>query len=139
MTQLGIEFGGEISGSMVNNKADSSSKCFSIQPKVGHIPPGETQTIRMSYLHNSKGPHRVSAILSFKNGDIRVGNDICLNLLGHTILENQKYLLVESSTFQLKSLPLGISYPPIQYFKLENCSGLPIEIQVDNRFIKKVS
>jgi hypothetical protein len=70
---------------------------------------------------------------------INPGKELTINFIGYSVPQTQKFLHLHSINFQFTPIPIGTPYPPIQYYRLMNCSSQPLEFSIDIKSIDEVT
>ena len=99
---------------------------ISVSPSDGFLEPKETAHINFTYKHIVEGMHVLPAILQFEHG-----HGLPLMLCGETLPRATSILVLESSSFKLKSVAIGNVNPPLQTFELRNDGISQLEYIVD--------
>jgi len=127
--QLDMEFWaqtGEMDDDELHEMFVLDHSLFSIHPKKGHLRPGQSQVISLSYSHSAIGIHKLPVL--FK---VSKGREVLLNFIGSTISPEERYLHFSTTKHMFDTIPIGRTTPPIQFFPLHNGGGQPVEFHLD--------
>lgn len=91
---------------------------FQIEPRKGHLEPGEHAFVKFTYCHHVEGIHNFPAILQVTDG-----RSIHIYLRGRTLPHPPRVLVYQPDTQFLKSMVVGEVNPPLQTTELiNNCT-----------------
>lgn len=99
---------------------------FEIEPREGHVKPGETALVKFSYRSDVEGRHDFPAILQVTDG-----RSVHFYLRGTTVAEKPKVLLHQPDIQFLKSMVEGDMNPPVQTTELINNCGVEMKYELD--------
>jgi hypothetical protein len=104
---------------------------FCVSPKFGKLLPGQHAEVMMSYSHEFPGPHRIPVAFRLRNGSSIVGKEVMINFIGYSVPETQKFLHLQSINHQFSPIMFGTPFPPIQYYRLMNCSTKSLSYRIN--------
>ena len=99
---------------------------FQVEPRSGHLEPGETAFVKFSYKHDLEGIHNFPIILQITDG-----RSVHIYLRGRTIPFPPRVLLYQPDTQYLKSMVVGEVNPPIQTTELVNNCAVDMHYNLD--------
>jgi hypothetical protein len=102
------------------------NKLFTIEPKRGHLEPGETVRITISYKHIFTGQIKLPILMK-----IAKGREIMLNFVGATSIPNDSYLYFPSNKFEFEPVEIGLIEYPVQIYELYNGGDSPANVEID--------
>jgi hypothetical protein len=102
------------------------NKLFTIEPKKGHLEPGETARITITYKHIFTGQNKLPILMKLAKG-----REIMLNFIGATAASNESYLYFPSNKFEFEPVEIGIIDYPVQIYELYNGGDSPAHVEID--------
>jgi hypothetical protein len=67
------------------------------------------------------------------------GKEIMINYVGYSVPDTQRFLHLQSINHQFAPIMFGTPFPPIQYYRLMNCSTKPLEYHIDTTSIEELN
>ncbi|XP_050388962.1 cilia- and flagella-associated protein 65 [Patella vulgata] len=102
------------------------NKLFTIEPKRGHLQPGECQTVTFTYQHTMAGTDRLPVLLKLAQG-----RELLLNFIGVTVEPDRKYIHFPSNKHMFTPVPVGEKVSPIQIYELYNGGAVSVNYEFD--------
>jgi hypothetical protein len=116
----------ELDASEDEEKALLMRSLFQIEPRKGHLEPGEIAFVKLSYCHRIEGSHKFPAIL-----EITDGRTVHIYLNGRTLANPIRILTYRPDTHFLKSMVVGDADPPLQTTELINRGQFELQYNLD--------
>ncbi len=116
----------ELDASEDEEKALLMRSLFQIEPRKGHLEPGEIAFVKLSYCHRIEGSHKFPAIL-----EITDGRTVHIYLNGRTVANPIRILTYRPDTHFLKSMVVGDADPPLQTTELINRGQFELQYNLD--------
>eukprot|EP01136_Pigoraptor_vietnamica_P041035 Opistho-1_new@13534 len=104
----------------------AAEKLFTVKPRAGRLAVGDYVTVTFRYSHGIVSHDRLPVILKLEKG-----RQIMLNLCGHTLAQNARFLHVPTSHHWFYPISIGDANPPIQSFELHNAGTSPLDFELD--------
>ncbi|XP_033103427.1 cilia- and flagella-associated protein 65-like [Anneissia japonica] len=127
--QLELEYWaetGEFDADELHEMRIMDNKLFDIQPRKGHLDPGQSDTITLTYNHDFAGTDRLPVL--FK---VMRGREILLNFIGVTVDHDKNYVHFPSSKHMFSPVPVGGVNNPTQVYELYNGGAVEVTYQLD--------
>lgn len=122
---------GEYTEDQVHENLIIDNKLFQITPKNGHLEPGKSTHILLSYTHEFAGFHKLPVLFKLKNGFSRSGKELMINFSGYSVIQSKQFLQIPSARHAFEPVEVGDMHPPVQLYRMMNKSNSPLEYEVD--------
>ncbi|XP_065886516.1 cilia- and flagella-associated protein 65-like [Dysidea avara] len=99
---------------------------FSVHPKSGHLDPGSTTIITLSFRHVHCGSSRLPVLLK-----IGGGREVLLFFHGVTVPTGQPYVMFTSYHHHFSTIPVGCHAFPQQVYELYNGGDKMVKYSID--------
>ncbi|KAI9141425.1 hypothetical protein BKA69DRAFT_1166792 [Paraphysoderma sedebokerense] len=129
---------GDCTNEQLNESLILEKGIFTIEPKVGQLDIGQSQSVTITYSHVLSGTHRLPVYFRIKDSVLSPGKDIHLLFSGITMPSGSPHLHFYSKEFVLNDVSIGTANPPIQMYRLINTSTVPIKFEIDQRPLDKL-
>ncbi|XP_071942190.1 cilia- and flagella-associated protein 65-like [Antedon mediterranea] len=127
--QLELEYWaetGEFDSDELHEMRIMDNKLFDVQPRKGHLDPGQSDTITLTYNHEFAGTDRLPVL--FK---VMRGREILLNFIGVTVDHCKPYVHFPGNKHMFSPVPVGGVNNPKQVYELYNGGAVEVTYQLD--------
>lgn len=129
---------GEYTEDQIHENLIIDNNLFQITPKNGHLDPGKSVHVLLSYAHEFAGLHQLPVLFKLKNGFSRSGKELLIKFSGHSVIKSKPFLQIPCVRYELEPIKVGDMNPPIQLYQVMNKSNTSLEYEVDSEVLESL-